>query len=178
MGHQAPDIASIEAEIAAIRSLGIADLRRRWRVTFGSLPPDTLTKDLIARIIAYRIQEQAFGGLSPSLVKLLDRLAKGKGIDEARRRLKPGALLVREYEGEQHQVTVAQNGFIWEGVTYPSLSTIARRITGTKWNGPRFFGLRGPNGKPGRPQPTMQSPMRAVHSTGSSVQSSALLARN
>jgi hypothetical protein len=143
MDQRAIDAAAIEAEVDQVRSLGIDALRRRWRMMFGTLPPKALTKDLIARIMAYRIQERAFGSLDPALVKLLTRLAEGKAKpDELKRRLKPGTALIREYGGERHTVTVAADGFVWNGATYSSLSVIAHEITGTKWNGPRFFGLR------------------------------------
>jgi hypothetical protein len=132
---------AIEAEIDHIRSLGLTELRKRWRMTFGSIPPRALTKDLITRIITYRMQEEAFGGLDRATIKLLDRLARGEK-PELNRRLKTGTILIREYRGERHTVTVVSDGFVWRDVTYPSLSTIARAITGTAWNGPRFFGLR------------------------------------
>lgn len=139
------DPATIEAEIDQIRSLGLDALRQRWRSMFGTTPPKGLTKDLIARMIAYRIQEEAFGGLDRQTIKLLDRLARGeKPGKELNRRLKPGTVLVREYKGERHTVTAVPGGFAWNGTTYGSLSTIARAITGTAWNGPRFFGLRVP----------------------------------
>ena len=144
MTQRTDDAAAIEAEVDQIRSLGIDALRKRWRLMFGTSTPDTLTKDFIARIIAYRIQEQAFGGLEPELAKMLQRLAEGKKPDELKRRLKSGTVLVREYAGKRHTVTVAADGFLWNGATYASLSVIAHEITGTKWNGPRFFGLRVP----------------------------------
>lgn len=137
------DLEAIEAEIDRIRSLGLDALRAHWRVTFGAVPPKGLTKDLIARMITYRIQEEAFGGLDRATVKLLDGLARGqKSAPEFKRRLKTGTVLVREYQGERHTVTVVPDGFVWRETTYSSLSTIARAITGTNWNGPRFFGLR------------------------------------
>ena len=111
---------------------------------FGAIPPKGLTKDIIARMIAYRIQEEAFGGLDKETLKLLDRLARGEKPNELQRRLKAGTVLVREYQGDRHTVTVVADGFLWGEKTYSSLSTIAQVITGTKWNGPRFFGLRVP----------------------------------
>ena len=134
--------AAIEAEVDQVRSLGIDALRRRWRIMFGAIPPKGLTKDIIARMVVYRIQEEAFGGLDRETVKLLDRLARGEKPNELNRRLKAGTVLVREYQGERHTVTVVPDGFVWQDTTYSSLSTIARTITGTAWNGPRFFGLR------------------------------------
>lgn len=137
------DPEAIEAEIDRIRSLGLDALRARWRVMFGAVPSKGLTKDLIARMITYRIQEEAFGGLDRATIKLLDGLARGqKSATEFKRRLKPGTVLVREYQGERHTVTIVPDGYVWRETTYSSLSTIARAITGTKWNGPRFFGLR------------------------------------
>jgi len=151
---QSVDSTAIEAEIDLIRSLGLDALRTRWRTTFGSLPPPALTKDLIARMITYRLQEEAFGGLDRATAKLLDAYARGeKARTELMRRLKPGTVLVREYRGERHTVTVVPDGFVWQGTTYGSLSTIARDITGTAWNGPRFFGLRTPNGDSAEAEP-------------------------
>jgi hypothetical protein len=138
------DAAAIEAEVDQIRSLGIDALRRRWRILFGAVPPLGLPKDIIARMVAYRIQEDAFGGLDPKTAKLLDRMARGEKPSELSRRLKPGTVLIREYNGERHTVTVVPDGFVWQGATYTSLSVIAKTITGTAWNGPRFFGLRMP----------------------------------
>jgi hypothetical protein len=137
------DPAAIEAEIDLIRSLGLDALRSRWRAVFGRAPPAGLTKDIMGRMLAWQIQEQTFGGLDRATLKLLDRLAKGdKSALEGKRHLKAGTVLIREYRGERHTVTVAPDGFLWQGTTYGSLSTIAHEITGTKWNGPRFFGLR------------------------------------
>ena len=149
MTQRSVDTAAIEAEVNQIRSLGVDALRQRWRMMFGALPPKGLTKDILGRTIAYRIQEEAFGGLDRNTIKLLDRLARGEKPSELNRRLKPGTILVREYEGERHTVTITPEGFLWGEKTYSSLSVIAQTITGTKWNGPRFFGLRMP-GKPKR----------------------------
>lgn len=144
MAQRSVDPAAIEAEIEHIRSLGIDALRARWCLVFRKPPPKALTRDLLGRMIAYRIQEEAFGRLDRATVKLLDGLARGgKSRPELNRRLKAGTVLVREYQGERHTVTVAPGGFVWRETTYASLSTIAMAITGTSWNGPRFFGLRG-----------------------------------
>ena len=147
MDQRSIDPAAIEAEVDQIRSLGIDALRQRWRMTFGAIPPKGLTKDILRRMIAYRIQEEAFGGLDRETSKLLDRLAKGQKPSDLNRRLKAGTVLVREYEGARHTVTVVPDGFLWQENTYSSLSTIAQRITGTKWTGPRFFGLRVPGAR-------------------------------
>lgn len=143
MRRQRTDLAAIDGEIDRIRSLGVDRLRAEWQAAFGRLPPDALTKDLIGRMVAYRVQECAFGDLDRRCRKLLDQVARGQKPELGlNRRLKPGAVLVREYQGERHTVTVVPAGFVWRGVTYPSLSAIARAVTGTAWNGHRFFSLR------------------------------------
>jgi hypothetical protein len=135
---------AIAAEIDRVRSLGLDELRTLWRTTLRSSPPPAFTKDLVARFLCWHIQEQALGGLDPETAKLLDRLARGdKPRADTARRLKLGTVLVREYQGERHTVTVGPDGYVWRETTYASLSTIARAITGTAWSGPRFFGLRG-----------------------------------
>jgi hypothetical protein len=134
---------ALEAEIARIRALGLNELRMLWRSTFRSLPPPPLTKDLMARFICWHIQEQAFGGLDQNSTRLLDGLVRGdKPRADYIRRLRPGTVLVREYQGERHTVTVIGDGYVWRDATYASLSTVARAITGTAWSGPRFFGVR------------------------------------
>jgi Protein of unknown function (DUF2924) len=142
MDQRTVDPAAIEAEVAKIKSLGIDALRARWRLMFGATPPKGLTKSILGYMIAYRIQEEAFGGLDKETVRLLDKLARGEKASDLDRRLKAGTVLIREYDGERHTVTVVAGGFQWQNETYASLSTIARVITGTNWNGPRFFGLR------------------------------------
>jgi hypothetical protein len=142
------DPAAIEAEIADLRLLAIDALRRHWRVIFGRTPPTALSKDLLRRMIAWRLQERAFGGLDRESLRFLDGLARHGS--SPRRQLKPGTVLVREYQGQRHTVTVALDGFDWQGTTYRSLSAIARAITGTAWSGPRFFALARGNGTPAR----------------------------
>ena len=142
------DPAAIEAEIAQVRSLPLDALRRRWRVMFGRTPPAALSKDLLGRMMACRLQEQAFGSLDRESLRFLEGLARHGGAP--RRQLKPGTVLVRDYQGQRHTVTVVSDGFDWQGATYPSLSAIARAITGTAWSGPRFFALAPANGAPAR----------------------------
>jgi hypothetical protein len=132
------DREAIEAEIVRARALGLDELRALWRVTFRSSPPPACSKDLMSRFICWHIQEQAFAGFDPETAKHLDGLARGdKPGSDHPRRLKPGTVLLREYQGERHTVTVVPNGYFWHATTYASLS-----IIGTSWNGPRFFGLR------------------------------------
>jgi hypothetical protein len=99
-------------------------------------------------MIAYRLQERAFGGLDRESLRFLHGLARHGGSSP--RHLKPGTVLVRDYQGQRHTVTVVSDGFEWQGATYPSLSAIARAITGTAWSGPRFFGLARRAGTPAR----------------------------
>ena len=133
----------IEAEVDRVRSLGVDSLRTLWRTTFRSSPPPAFSKDILARYLCWHIQEQAFGGLDPKTAKHLGGFARGdRSRADRPRRLKPGTVLLREYQGERHTVTVVAKGYVWREATYASLSSIARAITGTAWNGPRFFGLR------------------------------------
>ena len=143
MTRRSSDREAIKAEIDRVRSLGLDELRTLWRTTLRSSPPPALTKDLAVRFICWHIQEQALGGLDGDTAKLLDSRARGdkQGADGPRR-LKPGTVLVREYQGERHTVTIVLGGYLWREATYASLSMIARAITGTAWSGPRFFGLR------------------------------------
>jgi Protein of unknown function (DUF2924) len=137
------DREATEAEIDRVRSFGLDGLRALWCTTFRSSPPPAFTKDLIARFLCRHIQEQALGGPDPAVAKVLGAIARGnKPKADRPRRLKTGTVLLREYQGERHTVTVVANGFVWREATYASLSTIARAITGTNGNGPRFFGLR------------------------------------
>src|ERR1700759_5701853 len=101
----------LEAEIARTRALGLTELRTLWRSTFRTPPPPAFTKDLIARFVSWHDQEQSFGGLDKNTAKFLDGLARG---DKAQfRRLKPCTVLVREYQGERHTVTVVRDGYLW-----------------------------------------------------------------
>ena len=109
-------------------------------------PPRRISRDLLIRALAYRIQERALGGLSPSTRRLLAKVAADASAHRSIERmpqpsLKPGTVLLREWHGAQHQVIVGEDGIVFQGKRYKSLSQVASRITGTKWSGPRFFGL-------------------------------------
>ena len=130
----------LDAKLARISEMNIEQVRSCWRESFAADPPAAFSRDLLARAICYRLQEQAFGGLSASTGRLLRSLAKS-GI-EPPRRIKVGSVLIREHQGVVHEVLVVPGGFCWQGKIYDSLSTIAKTIAGTSWNGPRFFGLR------------------------------------
>jgi hypothetical protein len=143
-----PAASDLGTRLAELPMLDADALRRLWRQTVQRPLPAALTRDMQLRMIAYRLQEQQLGGLPPDHRKLLDRLVQGGRADDVRR-LKPGSVLVREYQGVVHEVSVEAEGFRWQGNVHASLSSIAKAITGTAWNGPRFFGLRGATGTAG-----------------------------
>jgi len=140
--------AALEQEIARLRDLDLAGLQARWKALTSRKAPPHLPKYLLMRMLAYRIQANAFGDLDQATIRFLERLAAGGRQANtpvplpAGRSLKPGTLLRREWQGTLHQVEVMKEGFTWRDATYQSLSEVARAITGTRWNGPRFFGLR------------------------------------
>jgi hypothetical protein len=138
---------AVEAELDRLPIAPIADLRKRYRELFRTEPPKAFGPDLLRRSIAHRIQEKAYGGLPVATRRLLDQLvkaamAKPNGRLELPRRIKPGSELVRTWKGKSYRVMVMADGFAHDGKTFASLSEIASEITGTRWNGPRFFGLR------------------------------------
>jgi hypothetical protein len=130
----------------------IAELRALWRAKLKTDPPKSFGPDLLRRSLAYKMQEDAYGGLDRATARLLKGLmaqfAKSNGRIVLPRRIKPGATLVRQWNGQSHQVTVLEDGFAYQGKSYESLSEIARLITRTRWSGPKFFGLRAPKDQP------------------------------
>jgi hypothetical protein len=138
---------AVEDVLDRLPMMPIAQLRLRYREVFRTDPPKAFGPDLLRRSIAHRIQEKAYGGLSRSAQRLLDQMMKAyaarpNGKIVLPRRIKPGSVLVREWKSKSHRVTVLADGFVYDGDTYSTLSEIAVLITGTRWNGPRFFGLR------------------------------------
>lgn len=129
----------IDEQIAALPKLGRAGLQERWREVFKTVPPAAFTPDLLARGIGHRLQEKAIGRLDPTLTGQLK--SAGQGRAGARAKLRPGNRLVRRWRGRTYVVDVAQDGYRYDEQTYGSLSEIAGVITGTRWSGPRFFGL-------------------------------------
>lgn len=143
------DADTIEAEIARLCDLDLGALRARWHTVFRRKPPPQLPRHLLFRTLAYRLQANRLGDLDGDLIRLLDGAASpkaaGKQAVEASQTtttVRPGTILAREWNRRMQRVTVLANGFAWNGQTYSSLSKIAHAITGTRWNGPRFFGLR------------------------------------
>jgi Protein of unknown function (DUF2924) len=140
---------SVEVEIARLRELDLSALRARWQTAFRRKPPAQLPRHILFRTLAYRLQADRVGDLDQENARLLDCATSpesaGKQAVEASRipaSIRPGTILAREWNGRMQRVTVMGDGFAWNGKTYPSLSKIAQAITGTRWNGPRFFGLR------------------------------------
>jgi Protein of unknown function (DUF2924) len=132
-------------EPPAPASTSLDELRHEWRRLYHRDPP-RLSRDLLMRGIGYRLQEIQHGGLCKSTHRKLKTLAKmfrteGRVTPDPGLNLKPAARLVREWHGRTHTVTVTEDGFEYAGLTYPSLTKVAKRITGTHWSGPRFFGL-------------------------------------
>ena len=137
----------IPAEVARLDSLALDQLREEWRRLYQMPPPKRLSRDILLRGIAYKLQENAFGGLPKSIVRKLQSSDPGESppVPTRRRRLsfKPGTRLVREWHGVTHSVVILADGVEWRGQRYRSLSVVAREITGAHWSGPRFFGLYG-----------------------------------
>ena len=144
---------SIEEEIAQLRDLDLGGLRVRWRNVLGKPPPEHLTRHLLFRNIAYTLQADRLGDLDAETLKLLKQAAQQEGpasatsknlarLDQRRFAPPPGTVLVREWGRKRHRVMVMADGYAWNGKSFDSLSQVAFAITGTKWNGPRFFGLR------------------------------------
>ena len=143
---------SVEDEIVHLRGLDLKGLRARWQSVLQKPAPGHLPRHLLFAIIAYRIQAERLGDLDHETRQLLDHTgAKESGtatsarlvsFDQKRTELTPGTVLVREWDRRSQRVMVMSDGFAWNGQTYDSLSKVAFAITGTNWNGPRFFGLR------------------------------------
>ena len=145
--------------LSRLPTLDIAELRQQWRGFYKTQAPPNLSRELLVRAVAHRMQELAVGSLRPEPRRQLLRIAQqfkqtGEATIRARPELKPGTRLMREWQGRTYDVLVLDDGFSWQGTRYRSLSAIARQITGTAWSGPLFFGL-----KPNRSTPRRSSPI-------------------
>ena len=145
--------------LSRLPKLDIGELRQQWRGLYQMEASRHLSRELLVRAVAYRMQEVALGGLRPEPQRQLRRIAQqfkktGDASMPARAELKPGTRLMREWQGRTYDVLVLDDGFSWQGTRYRSLSAIARKITGTAWSGPLFFGL-----KPNRPATRRPSPV-------------------
>jgi hypothetical protein len=153
-GRTPGPVIAVGERVRELSALDLSGLRLQWRNIFGRNAPAHLTKPLLSRILAYRLQADAYGDLDPDVRRALKgvRRSAEPGADKSgslapARRIKPGSVLVREWGGHLHRVMAIDGGFVWDGETYRSLSHVARAITGVQWNGPRFFGLAGSIGR-------------------------------
>ena len=151
MKRRAPAISreSLASEIASLSRLDIDEVRERWKAMFGKAPSRDISRSFVTRAIAYRLQEKTFGGLKPSTRRLLARAAEESATGSSPkkpqiRKAQSGTVLIREWQGNAHRVTMLDDGVSFNGKHYRSLSEVAREITGSRWSGPRFFGLRLP----------------------------------
>ena|SRR5579863_10113613 len=136
----------LAAEIARLSKLDIDELRERWKAIYGKAPSLEIGRSFLTRAIACRLQERAYGGLKPSTNRLLARsteeTATGSSKEPQTRMAQSGTILIREWRGTPHRVTMLEDGVSFNGKRYRSLSEVAREITGSRWSGPRFFGMR------------------------------------
>jgi hypothetical protein len=145
MASQIPD------QIANLRRLSRSELLDLWQKLYKKAAPQGIRREILVPFLAYRIQEHAYGGLNPKVVAELHRIARALERNPAstdalvRSRIKTGTRLLRQWRGHTHEVFVTESGFEYGGVGYRSLSEIARKVTGTRWSGPAFFGLRNIN---------------------------------
>jgi hypothetical protein len=140
--------ASAKLTIAELRDLDRTGLLDNWRTLHDRPPPHKASQEFLRRRFAYRLQEIEHGGLQPSIRRQLDAIATGTvasiSASRARSSIKPGTRLIRTWQGKACEVSVVEDGFMFEGNRYRSLSAVARAITGTRWNGWLFFGLKLP----------------------------------
>ena len=140
---------SVLGQVAELNDMDLSQLKKQWRELFDSEPP-TYGRSMMMKRLAYHIQELAYGGLPGEVRDQMGRILDVAGYDETGRKGKaskptspvPGTLLIREWKGQRHEVTALENGFEYRGRRFRSLSAVAFHITGTKWNGPAFFGVR------------------------------------
>ena len=141
-------LADVEAEVAGLRDIDLAALRARWRVVAGRPVSKSLSRHVLVRLLAYQLQARLLGDLSRKSVRFLDRIG-GEAVapPPPTASARAGTVLVREWNGVRHHVMAVAGGYAWNGGTFRSLSEVARAITGTKWSGPRFFGLPSSTGR-------------------------------
>jgi hypothetical protein len=144
---------TVSQQLETLPAIGKSELRKLWKKVFNADAPESLRKSAMIPILGYRIQELAYGGLSAKSAKRLLELAGALETDPRAPiapgpRIKPGTRLVRQWHGQVHVVNVEENGYEYKGSSYSSLSEVAQLITGTKWSGPRFFGLKGKRKQP------------------------------
>jgi hypothetical protein len=158
MSRAIPDATACREALSRLPTLDIGELRQQWRGLYKTQAPVNLGRELLLRAVAYRMQEVALGGLRPARQRQLRQMAQqfnriGAANTPPRPELKPGTRLMREWQGRTYDVLVLDDGFSWQNTQYRSLSALARKITGTAWSGPLFFGL-----KPNRTGPPPDGP--------------------
>jgi hypothetical protein len=147
MSRAIPDVIGCQEALARLPELDLGELRQQWRTLYKAAASPHLRRELLVRAVAYRMQEVASGGLRPRRQRQLRQIAQqsketGAAHTPPPLELKPGTRLVREWRGRTHEVLVLEGGFFWQDTHYRSLSALARKITGTAWSGPLFFGLK------------------------------------
>ena len=142
MSRAIPDATACREALSRLPTLDIGELRQQWRGLYKTQPPANLSRELLLRAVAYRMQEVTVGGLRQlrQMAQQFNRI--GAANTPPRPELKPGTRLMREWQGRTYDVLVLDDGFSWQNTRYRSLSAIARKITGTAWSGPLFFGLK------------------------------------
>ena len=161
MSRALRDVAVCREALTRLPELELSELRQQWRALYKSDASPYLSRELLLRAVAYRMQEVALGGLRPERQRQLRQIAQqfnqtGEIRRRARLELNSGTRLVREWRGRTYEVLVLEDGFSWQGTHYHSLSAVARKITGTPWSGPLFFGLK-------QNRPATQSSSQIVH---------------
>jgi hypothetical protein len=152
--HRLADPAGLASELASLPTLERPDLVQRWRFLYGTEPPTKISRPILIQAIAYRMQEKALGGLRPltlrALARAVEEIALGQpvAVAPARIRLRPGTRLLRGWQGVTYEATVLEDGVLFRGERYRSLSEVARAITGSRWSGPLFFGLKATKKEP------------------------------
>jgi hypothetical protein len=179
---QKSNAASLEAEIGRLPDLGLAELRERWKTLYGCPAPKFFRRKLLVRAVAYQMQVKAYGGLSEATKRRLREIAAAarEGTFDAAT-VKPGTKLIRTWKKTTHEVMVLDDGYAWNGARYSSLSTIAKAITGTSWNGWKFFGLKraaprdthDARGRFKRPTPSRDGKVRWLRSRQAAARKSA-----
>jgi hypothetical protein len=170
MSRAIQDATACQEALSRLPTLEIGELRQQWRVLYKAEASPHLSRELLVRAVAHRMQEVALRGLRPRRQRQLRQIAQqfketGEATVRARPELKPGTRLVREWQGRTYDVLVLDGCFSWQDTHYRSLSALARKITGTAWSGPLFFGL-----KPNRP--SNRRSLQPAYPTGDAMESS------
>ena len=170
MSRAIQDVTACREALARLPELDLGRLRQQWRTLYKAEASPHLSRELLVRAVAYRMQEVALGGLRSGRQRQLQQIARqfnqtGAATTPHRPELKPGTRLVREWQGRTYEVLVLDDGFSWQNTHHRSLSALARKITGTPWSGPLFFGL-----KPNRPANRRSS--QPAYPTADAVESS------